>query len=70
MRLMDLAKALAEGAEIEYIGIRPGEKLHEVLIHEDEARAAVELEKALRLRPEFAPARQALERARSSGSGS
>jgi UDP-N-acetylglucosamine 4,6-dehydratase len=26
------------------IGIRPGEKLHEVLVHEDEARSTVELE--------------------------
>ncbi len=44
MRIMDLAKAIAPDAEIEYIGIRPGEKLHEVLIHEDEARYTVELE--------------------------
>ncbi|MFZ0309713.1 MAG: UDP-N-acetylglucosamine 4,6-dehydratase (inverting) [Candidatus Sulfotelmatobacter sp.] len=44
MRLVDLAEAVAPGCEVEYIGIRPGEKLHEVLLSEDEARTAVELD--------------------------
>jgi UDP-N-acetylglucosamine 4,6-dehydratase/5-epimerase len=44
MRLVDLAKAIAPDAEIDIIGIRPGEKLHEVLISEDEARHSIELE--------------------------
>jgi len=44
MKVSDLAKAMAPNAEIHYIGIRPGEKLHEVLISEDEARTVVELE--------------------------
>jgi UDP-N-acetylglucosamine 4,6-dehydratase len=43
-RIYDLAKAIAPEADLEVVGIRPGEKLHEVLIHEDEARTAVELE--------------------------
>ena len=38
MKLIDMAEALLPGCEIEYIGIRPGEKLHEVLVSEDEAR--------------------------------
>lgn len=42
MKISDLAKAIAPEAKIEVIGIRPGEKLHEVLIHEDEARSTVE----------------------------
>jgi UDP-N-acetylglucosamine 4,6-dehydratase len=42
--LLDLAKAVAPKAQIDVIGIRPGEKLHEVLISEDEARGTVELE--------------------------
>lgn len=42
-RIVDLAKTIAPQAEIDVVGIRPGEKLHEVLIHEDEARSAVEL---------------------------
>jgi UDP-N-acetylglucosamine 4,6-dehydratase len=42
--ITDLAKAIAPQAEIEYIGIRPGEKLHEVLISEDEARHTLEMD--------------------------
>jgi len=43
-RLVDLARAIAPDAEFEFVGIRPGEKLHEVLISEDEARSTVERE--------------------------
>lgn len=44
MKIVDLAKAMVPGAEIEVIGIRHGEKLHEALISEDEARSTVELD--------------------------
>lgn len=44
MRVVDLANAIAPDTEIEVIGIRPGEKLHEVLVSEDEARHTLELE--------------------------
>jgi len=44
MRVVDLARAVAPGVDIEFIGIRPGEKLHEVLISEDEARTTIELD--------------------------
>ena len=43
MKLMDLAQVIAEDCQINLIGIRPGEKLHEVLLSEDEARNSVEL---------------------------
>jgi len=43
MRIADLAKAMAPECVIQEIGIRPGEKLHEVLLSEDEARQSVEL---------------------------
>lgn len=41
--IMDLAATLAPNAEIDYVGIRPGEKLHEVLVSEDEARHTLEM---------------------------
>jgi UDP-N-acetylglucosamine 4,6-dehydratase/5-epimerase len=44
MLVADLGRAIAPDAKIEIIGIRPGEKLHEVLISEDEARSTIELE--------------------------
>ena len=43
MNIMDLAHALAPECTVENIGIRPGEKLHESLLSEDEARSTVEL---------------------------
>jgi UDP-N-acetylglucosamine 4,6-dehydratase/5-epimerase len=43
-RIVDLAQAIAPEAEISVVGIRPGEKLHEMLINEDEARSTVERE--------------------------
>jgi UDP-N-acetylglucosamine 4,6-dehydratase len=51
MRIMDLAEAVAPGCEIEFIGIRPGEKLHEVLISGDESRYALELEDRFVIEP-------------------
>ena len=51
MRMADLAETIAPGCEIEVIGIRPGEKLHEVLVSEDEARNTVEVEGMYVIRP-------------------
>jgi UDP-N-acetylglucosamine 4,6-dehydratase len=51
MRLANLAEVAAPGCEIQDIGIRPGEKLHEVLISEDEARKTVELENMYVIQP-------------------
>jgi len=42
MRIMDLVGAIAPGCQVEDIGIRPGEKLHEILLSEDESRQALE----------------------------
>jgi UDP-N-acetylglucosamine 4,6-dehydratase len=44
MKIIEVARAVAPDAEIEMIGIRPGEKMHEVLISEDEARHTIELD--------------------------
>ena len=51
MNIVDLAKAVAPECEIEHIGIRPGEKLHETLVSEDEARHTVELDDMYIIQP-------------------
>jgi UDP-N-acetylglucosamine 4,6-dehydratase len=51
MKILDLANVIAPEAEVEIIGIRPGEKLHEVLIHEDEARSAIEMDDMFVVQP-------------------
>ncbi len=51
MKIIDLASAIAPGARLEVVGIRPGEKLHEVLISEDESRSTVELEDMFIVQP-------------------
>jgi FlaA1/EpsC-like NDP-sugar epimerase len=42
MKVADLAEAMAPGTPKEVIGIRPGEKLHELLLTADEARHAID----------------------------
>ncbi len=52
MRIVDLAGAVAPGCEIDVIGVRPGEKLHEVLLSEDEARHARDVGNAYVILPD------------------
>jgi UDP-N-acetylglucosamine 4,6-dehydratase len=40
--ILDIAKAVAPNCEVNVVGIRPGEKLHEVMIPGDDARRTVE----------------------------
>jgi UDP-N-acetylglucosamine 4,6-dehydratase len=54
MSLVEMAGAIAPECEVEYVGIRPGEKLHEVLVSEDEARNTVELDDMYVIRPAHA----------------
>ncbi|HXT01680.1 MAG TPA: UDP-N-acetylglucosamine 4,6-dehydratase (inverting) [Elusimicrobiota bacterium] len=42
MNIMDLAKAVAPDCKTRIVGIRPGEKLHEVMVTEDDARNTLE----------------------------
>lgn len=53
MRITDLADALAPGASRSIVGIRPGEKLHEVLLTADEARHAAAFDDYLAIYPAF-----------------
>ena len=53
MKLSDLASAIAPGLAQETIGIRPGEKLHEVMITADDARLTVELDDRYVIAPAF-----------------
>lgn len=53
MRIADLAEAVAPHAKRRIIGIRPGEKVHEVLLTEDECRHAREFEDHFVIHPSF-----------------
>jgi len=53
MNIMDLAQAIAPECERRFIGIRPGEKIHETLVSEDESRHAVEAENMYVIRPPY-----------------
>ena len=51
--LLDLAAVAAPNAEIRVTGIRPGEKIHEVLLTEDEARVAREYDTYFVIEPKY-----------------
>ena len=53
MQIMNLVEAVAPGCRVEFIGVRPGEKLHEVLISEDEARQTLEVEDLFVIEPAY-----------------
>lgn len=44
MRITDLAQTIAPNLPHDVVGIRPGEKLHEIMITEDDARLTLEIE--------------------------
>ena len=51
MRIMDLVRAVAPECEVDFIGIRPGERTHEILISDDESRQALELQDMFVIEP-------------------
>lgn len=53
MKITDLAEAIAPDCRHEFIGIRPGEKLHEVMIPEDDARNTIEMDSFYVIQPQF-----------------
>ena len=54
MRIMDLVETVAPKCRVTLTGIRPGEKVHEVLLSEDEAHQAVECEDMYVIQPLYA----------------
>lgn len=53
MNIIDLAKAIAPDCQYEFVGIRPGEKIHEVLVPEDDARRTLEFDNFFIIQPDF-----------------
>jgi len=53
MTMPDLLKAMAPNATTKIIGIRPGEKLHEMMISSDDARNTVDLGDRYAIEPDF-----------------
>ena len=44
MNIVDLVKAMDEKAKLDIVGIRPGEKLHEIMCPEESSRQTIEFE--------------------------
>ena len=53
MNIMDLARAIAPECKTEVVGIRPGEKLHEVMVPQDDARHTYEHDSYFAILPAF-----------------
>lgn len=53
MKVVDIATAVSEKAKQKVIGIRPGEKLHELMIGEDDARHTYEYDTYYKILPDI-----------------
>lgn len=53
MKIVDLARAIAPGLPHREVGIRPGEKLHEVMVTDDDSRNTIETEDRYIIEPAF-----------------
>jgi UDP-N-acetylglucosamine 4,6-dehydratase len=53
MKIVDLAQVIAPDCELEFVGIRPGEKLHEAMISEDDGRNTLEFDDHFVVQPQF-----------------
>jgi len=51
MKVTDLANILAPGLKHEVVGIRPGEKLHEEMVTEEDSRQTLDLKSSLLIQP-------------------
>jgi UDP-N-acetylglucosamine 4,6-dehydratase len=53
MRVVDLAKAMAPEAQLDMVGIRPGEKIHEEMINISDARTTLDMGDYFVIQPQF-----------------
>ena len=53
MNIMDLARAIAPECETRTVGIRPGEKLHELMISRDDSHKTLEFDNFYLVQPHF-----------------
>lgn len=51
MKVIDIAKTIAPKAKLKMVGIRPGEKIHEVMISEEDARTTYEYDAYYKILP-------------------
>ncbi len=54
MKMTDMARALCPECQLEFVGIRPGEKLHEVMVPEEVGRNCLEFDDYYVLLPDYA----------------
>jgi UDP-N-acetylglucosamine 4,6-dehydratase len=53
MKIVDLARVIGPDCKLEVVGIRPGEKLHEAMIIEDDGRNTLEFDDHFVVQPQF-----------------
>lgn len=53
IKIVDLAKAMAPDIKLKEVGIRPGEKLHEIMISRDDARNTLEFDEYYIIQPDM-----------------
>jgi UDP-N-acetylglucosamine 4,6-dehydratase/5-epimerase len=62
MKVVDIAKAVAPEAKLKIIGIRPGEKVHEIMVTPEDSRSTFEYEKHFKILPSINNWNQSKER--------
>ncbi len=53
MKITDIAQAMAPQAKLKIVGIRPGEKLHEVMVPYDDSRQTFDIQDRYVIQPQF-----------------
>lgn len=53
MKVVDIARTIAPQAQLDIIGIRPGEKLHEIMVSVEDARSTYEFDTYFKILPQI-----------------